>query len=182
MPKDMTATMPGTAIFERRESAARSYCRGIPTVFTKASGSVMTGADGRDYIDFLAGCSSLNYGHNDPDMKSALIDHIAGDGIAHGLDLHTTTKAAFLDAFERHILTPRGMDHRVMFTGPTGANAVEAAMKIARKSTGRTNVVAFTNGFHGVTMGALAATGNGYHRGGAGMETQGVTQIGRAHV
>ena len=177
MPKDMTATMPGTAIFERRESAARSYCRGIPTVFTKASGSVMTGADGRDYIDFLAGCSSLNYGHNDPDMKSALIDHITGDGIAHGLDLHTTTKAAFLDAFERHILTPRGMDHRVMFTGPTGANAVEAAMKIARKSTGRTNVVAFTNGFHGVTMGALAATGNGYHRGGAGMETQGVTRV-----
>lgn len=177
MPKDMTATMPGTAIFERRESAARSYCRGIPTVFTKASGSVMTGADGRDYIDFLAGCSSLNYGHNDADMKSALIDHIAGDGIAHGLDLHTTTKAAFLDAFERHILTPRGMDHRVMFTGPTGANAVEAAMKIARKSTGRTNVVAFTNGFHGVTMGALAATGNGYHRGGAGMETQGVTRV-----
>lgn len=177
MPKDMTATMPGTAIFERRESAARSYCRGNPTVFTKASGSVMTGADGRDYIDFLAGCSSLNYGHNDADMKSALIDHIAGDGIAHGLDLHTTTKAAFLDTFERHILTPRGMDHRVMFTGPTGANAVEAAMKIARKSTGRTNVVAFTNGFHGVTMGALAATGNGYHRGGAGMETQGVTRV-----
>lgn len=174
MPKDMTDTR---TIFDRRESAARSYCRGMPAVFASASGSEMTDADGRSWIDFLAGCSSLNYGHNDPDMKSALIDHIAGDGIAHGLDLHTNTKEAFLTAFEDHILAPRGMDHRVMFTGPTGANAVEAAMKIARKVTGRTNIIAFTNGFHGVTAGALAATGNGYHRGGAGMTLNGVTRM-----
>lgn len=180
MPKDMTATSldeATTDIFTRRESEARSYCRSIPAVFTSARGSILTDSAGTDYIDFLAGCSSLNYGHNDPDMKAALVEHLAGDGLAHGLDLHSTTKAAFLDALDRHILAPRGMDHRVMFTGPTGANAVEAAMKIARKSTGRTNIVAFTNGFHGVTMGALAATGNGYHRGGAGMETQGVTRL-----
>ena len=175
MPKDMTHT--ATDIFERRESAARSYCRGIPAVFASASGSILKDESGREFIDFLAGCSSLNYGHNDADMKAALVDHITADGLAHGLDLHTDTKAGFLDAFERHILQPRGMDHRVMFMGPTGANAVEAAMKIARKSTGRTNIIAFTNGFHGVTMGALAATGNGYHRGGAGMDTQGVTRM-----
>lgn len=175
MPKDMTHT--ATDIFERRESAARSYCRGIPAVFASASGSILKDENGREFIDFLAGCSSLNYGHNDADMKAALVDHISADGLAHGLDLHTDTKAGFLDAFERHILKPRGMDHRVMFMGPTGANAVEAAMKIARKSTGRTNIIAFTNGFHGVTMGALAATGNGYHRGGAGMDTQGVTRM-----
>lgn len=175
MPKDMTHT--ATDIFERRESAARSYCRGIPAVFASASGSILKDESGREFIDFLAGCSSLNYGHNDADMKAALIDHLTADGLAHGLDLHTDTKAGFLDAFERHILQPRGMDHRVMFMGPTGANAVEAAMKIARKSTGRTNIIAFTNGFHGVTMGALAATGNGYHRGGAGMDTQGVTRM-----
>lgn len=174
MPKDM---IQETSIYARRESEARSYCRGIPAAFSSASGSVMTDASGRRYIDFLAGCSSLNYGHNDPDMKAALVDHIMSDGIAHGLDLHTDAKGAFLEAFERHILKPRGMDHRVMFTGPTGANAVEAAMKIARKVTGRTNIIAFTNGFHGVTMGALAATGNGYHRGGAAMATQGVTRM-----
>ena len=177
MPNDMMTTDTDKTIFTRRESAARSYCRGIPNVFTSASGSIMRAEDGTEYIDFLAGCSSLNYGHNDPDMKAALVDHITNDGIAHGLDLHTTTKADFLDAFEKHILKPRGMDHRVMFMGPTGANAVEAAMKIARKSTGRTNIVAFTNGFHGVTMGALAATGNGYHRGGAGMDATGVTRM-----
>lgn len=177
MPKDMAKTIDDTDIFTRRESAARSYCRSIPAIFTRASGSVMHDADGASHIDFLAGCSSLNYGHNDPDMKAALIEHISNDGIAHGLDLHTDAKARFLDAFERHILAPRGMDHRVMFTGPTGANAVEAAMKMARKVTGRTNIIAFTNGFHGVTMGALAATGNGYHRGGAGIDAQGVTRL-----
>ena len=174
MPKDMTAI---SDIFERRESEARSYCRGFNTVFTKASGSMLTDHKGRSYIDCLAGCSSLNYGHNDPDMKTALVDHIMNDGLAHGLDLHTDTKADFLTAFETHILEPRGMDHRLMFVGPTGANAVEAAMKIARKATGRTNIIAFTNGFHGVTHGALAATGNGYHRGGAGTSLNGVTRM-----
>lgn len=174
MPKDM---MTDLSIFETRESEARSYCRGFPVLFSEASGSEMVTRDGTRYIDFLAGCSSLNYGHNDPDMKAALVDHITSDGIAHGLDLHTDTKAAFLQALDRHILRPRNMDHRVMFTGPTGANAVEAAMKIARKVTGRSNIIAFTNGFHGVTMGALAATGNGYHRGGAAMDLHGVTRL-----
>ena len=173
MPKDMNTV----SIFERRESEARSYCRGMPATFATARGSEITDDTGKTYIDFLAGCSSLNYGHNDPDMKAALIEHISNDGIAHGLDLHTNTKAAFLEAFEEHILEPRGMDHRVMFTGPTGANAVEAAMKIARKVTGRTNIIAFTNGFHGVTSGALSATGNSYHRGGAGTSLNGVTRM-----
>ncbi len=174
MSTDTSAVSP---IFARRESEARSYCRGFKTSFTSASGSEMTDNKGRTYIDFLAGCSSLNYGHNDPDMKAALIEHIAGDGIAHGLDMHTDTKAAFLEAFEKHILAPRKMDHKVMFTGPTGANAVEAAMKLARKVTGRNNIISFTNGFHGVTMGALTATGNGYHRGGASAPLNGVTRM-----
>ncbi|MDK3074591.1 diaminobutyrate--2-oxoglutarate transaminase [Sedimentitalea sp. JM2-8] len=170
-------TTSQTAIFERRESEARSYCRGFNRVFETARGSEITDTGGNTFIDFLAGCSSLNYGHNDPDMKTALIAHMIDDGLTHGLDLHTDTKAEFLDAFETHILKPRDMDHKVMFTGPTGANAVEAALKLARKVTGRSNIVAFTNGFHGVTMGALAATGNGYHRGGAHAELSGVTRL-----
>ena len=165
MPKDMAQN---TTIFTRRESEARSYCRGMNAVFTRASGSEMFDEEGNRYIDFLAGCSSLNYGHNDPDMKSALVDHITADGIAHGLDFHSDTKAAFLTAYEEKILKPRGMDYKVMMTGPTGTNAVEAAIKLARKVTGRTNVISFTNGFHGMTMGALALTGNAGKRGGAG--------------
>jgi diaminobutyrate-2-oxoglutarate transaminase len=162
------------SIFERRESSVRSYCRSIPATFVSAEGSTLTDERGRRYIDFLAGCASLNYGHNDPDMKAALIAHIAGNGLAQGLDLHTAQKRAFLEALERIVLEPRGLPHRVQFTGPTGANAVEAAMKLARKVTGRTTVVAFTNGYHGVSTGALAATGNKKHRAGAGQPLQSV--------
>jgi diaminobutyrate-2-oxoglutarate transaminase len=162
-------------IFERRESRVRSYCRAFPEVFLSASGSAMITEGGSRYIDFLAGCSTLNYGHNHPELKQALLDYIAADGVAHGLDMHTRAKAKFLDTLERCILKPRGMDYRAMFTGPTGANAVEAALKTARKVTGRTNVIAFTNGFHGMTLGALALTGNSGKRGGAGLPLSGVT-------
>lgn len=165
MPTVMSADK---SVFSRRESEARSYSRSFDTVFVKAVGSELADADGRTYIDFLAGCSSLNYGHNDPDMKEALIEHIQADGLAHGLDMHTDTKARFLRTFEEIVLQPRGMDYKVMMTGPTGTNAVEAALKLARKVTGRKNVIAFTNGFHGMTLGALAATGNAGKRAGSG--------------
>ncbi|WP_135501984.1 diaminobutyrate--2-oxoglutarate transaminase [Roseovarius aestuariivivens] len=155
-------------IFSRRESQVRSYCNSFPTSFVKAKGSIMTDDQGREYIDFLAGCSSLNYGHNDPDMQAALIEHIQSDGVTHGLDMYTDTKARFLEAFEDIILKPRDMDHKVMMVGPTGTNAVEAAMKLARKVTGRRNIIAFTNGFHGMTLGALSCTGNAGKRAGAG--------------
>ncbi len=159
-----TRSAQGSEIFVRRESEARSYCRKYDAVFEKAKGSFLYDSAGNEYIDFLAGCSSLNYGHNDDDLKSALLEHIARDGVCHGLDLYTDEKSAFLSAFETLILKPRELDYKVQFTGPTGANAVEAAMKLARKITGRRTIVAFTNGFHGVTQGALAATGARYHR------------------
>lgn len=161
-------------VFERRESRVRSYSRSFPTVFERAEGVWLHDAKGRAYIDFLSGCSTLNYGHNHPVLKQALIDYIAGDGLTHSLDMHSTAKADFIEAFEARILKPRNLDYRLQFPGPTGANAVEAALKLARKVTGRTNVIAFTNGFHGVTLGALAATGNGHHRGGAGVPLGGV--------
>ena len=174
----MTTDISGdTTIFERRESQVRSYCRSFDAVFTRATGSTMHDTQGNSYTDFLSGCSSLNYGHNDPDMKAALMAHIADDGIAHALDMYTGPKAAFLETFERLVLAPRGMDHKIMMTGPTGANAVEAAIKLARKVTGRTNVIAFTNGFHGMTLGALALTGNSGKRNGAGVPLNGVTHL-----
>ena len=166
-----------TDIYTRRESQARSYCRAFPVSFSKAQNATLTDSEGRSYTDFLAGCSSLNYGHNDPDMKEALIAHITRDGVTHGLDMHTDAKAEFLDAFERLILKPRDMDYKFMFTGPTGTNAVEAAMKLARKTTGRDTIIAFTNGFHGMTMGALAATGNAGKRAGAGTTLSGVVRM-----
>lgn len=160
-------TQPKSKIFDEMESQVRGYCRHFDGIFDSAEGSTIRTAEGKVYIDFLAGCASLNYGHNDPDMKAALVAHLSRDGIAHGLDLHTSEKSAFLETFRDTILSPRGLDYRVQFTGPTGANAVEAALKLARKVTGRTTVIAFTNGYHGVSLGALAATGNAFNRRGA---------------
>lgn len=164
-----TNRKPDTAIYERRESAVRSYARSMPRQFNRAEGVWMHDNQGGRYLDFLSGCSTLNYGHNHPVLKQVLLDYIAADGITHGLDLHTDAKAAFLETLETTILTPRGLDYRAMFTGPTGTNAVEAAIKLARKVTGRELVIAFTNGFHGMTLGALACTGNATKRGGAGV-------------
>lgn len=172
-----TVTAGEVTVFERRESQVRSYCRSFDAVFSRATGSTLYDNEGNSYTDFLSGCSSLNYGHNDPDMKAALMAHIADDGIAHALDMYTDPKADFLETFERLVLAPRGMDHKVMMTGPTGTNAVEAAIKLARKVTGRTNVIAFTNGFHGMTLGALALTGNSGKRAGAGLPLSGVTHL-----
>ncbi|WP_344942689.1 diaminobutyrate--2-oxoglutarate transaminase [Terrabacter ginsenosidimutans] len=151
-------------IFHRQESQVRSYCRSFDAVLNSARGSIVRDVRGREYIDFLAGAGSLNYGHNDPDLKRALLAYISGDGIAHSLDLHTAAKGDFLEALAALVLAPRDLEYRVQFTGPTGTNAVEAALKLARKVTGRRNVIAFTHGFHGVSLGALAATANGHHR------------------
>jgi diaminobutyrate-2-oxoglutarate transaminase len=161
--------IPDIAIYQRRESGVRSYSRAMPRQFGRAQGVWIHDSQNGRYLDFLAGCSTLNYGHNHPVLKQALLDYIESDGIAHALDLHTDAKTEFLETFESVILKPRGLDYRAMFTGPTGTNAVEAAIKLARKVTGRELVVAFTNGFHGMTLGALACTGNAAKRGGAGV-------------
>ena len=149
-----------TQILERMESEVRTYSRSFPVVFTKARNARLTDESGREYIDFLAGAGTLNYGHNNPQIKQALLDYLAEDNIIHGLDFWTEAKRHYLETLEEVILKPRGLDYKVQFPGPTGTNAVEAAIRLARNAKGRHNIVTFTNGFHGVTMGALATTGN----------------------
>ncbi|MCF6523342.1 diaminobutyrate--2-oxoglutarate transaminase [Streptomyces sp. JJ36] len=165
----MTITQPDLSVFETVESEVRSYCRGWPTIFDRAQGSHMYDEDGHTYLDFFAGAGTLNYGHNNPVLKRALIDYIERDGVTHGLDMSTTAKRAFLETFQETILKPRGMNHKVMFPGPTGTNAVEAALKLARKVKGREAIVSFTNAFHGMSLGSLAVTGNAFKRAGAGI-------------
>ena len=162
-------------IFEDIESEVQSYARSFPVVFDRASGSCLYDTDNRRYLDFLAGAGTLNYGHNHPVLKEALLAYISQDGITHGLDMHTRAKERFLNSLQDIILAPRNLDYVVQFTGPTGTNAVEAAMKLARNVTGRHNIISFSNGFHGVSLGAMAATGNSHHRGAAGMPLSGVT-------
>ena len=125
--------------------------------------------DGHEYLDFFAGAGSLNYGHNNPVLKRALIDYLERDGVTHGLDMSTTAKRAFLESFQNYVLRPRDLPYKVMFPGPTGTNAVESALKLARKVKGREAIVSFTNAFHGMSLGSLAVTGNAFKRAGAGI-------------
>ncbi|MGO2048736.1 MAG: diaminobutyrate--2-oxoglutarate transaminase [Brachybacterium tyrofermentans] len=151
------------------ESEVRSYSRSWPVSFTHAKGSTLVAEDGREYTDFFAGAGTLNYGHNHPELKKVVIDHFLEDRVVHGLDMFTDVRSRFLETFNDLILSPRGLDYKVSFPGPGGTNAVEAALKLARKVTGRESVVNFTNAFHGMTLGALSVTGNSLKRGGAGI-------------
>ncbi|WP_210394798.1 diaminobutyrate--2-oxoglutarate transaminase [Motiliproteus sediminis] len=164
-------------IFDEIESEVQSYARSFPRIFNKAQGEMLYDEEGTQYLDFLAGAGTLNYGHNNPIFKEKLLEYIHSDGITHGLDLHTKAKGEFLEAFNDKILKPRGLDYVMQFTGPTGTNAVEAAMKLARNIKGRENIISFTNGFHGVSLGSLAATGNSHHRGAAGVALGGTSRV-----
>lgn len=163
--------------FRRMESEVRGYCRMFPTVFKTANGHTLVDEAGDEYIDFFSGAGALNYGHNNPHLRKPLMDYLAAGGVTHALDMATTAKRDFLEAIDKLLLKPRGMDYKVMFPGPTGTNAVEAALKLARKVTGRTNVIAFTNGFHGMTLGSLALTGNAGKRSGAGVSLTDTTHM-----
>ena len=166
-----------TSVFENIESNVRSYCRNFPTVFTKAKGSVMTDENGTEYIDFFAGAGALNYGHNPEQINQKLISYLQSDGIVHSMDMYTVPKREFLEYFQANILSPRGLNYKIQFAGPTGTNAVEAAVKIARKATGRQNIFAMMGAFHGMTLGALALTTDRCSREGAGQILPNVTHI-----
>lgn len=124
----------------------------------------MTDETGKNYIDFFAGAGTLNYGHNNERINNALIEYIQKKGPHHTLDMATTAKKRFLTKLNDTILQPRNLDYKVQFTGPTGTNSVETAIKLARMVKGRSNIVAFTNAFHGLTMGSLSITGNNFYR------------------
>jgi len=154
--------------FERHESEVRSYIRAFPAVFERAAGSHLFDEQGREYIDFFSGAGALNYGHNHPEIKQSVLGYLAEDGITHSLDMATRAKRTFIERFYETVLWPRGLDYKFLFPGPTGTNAVEASLKLARKATGRENIFAFQGGFHGMTLGALAITSNPTKRNGAG--------------
>jgi diaminobutyrate-2-oxoglutarate transaminase len=154
---------------ERFESEVRIYSRSFPAVFARANGSVMVDAGGKNYLDFFSGAGALNYGHNNPRLKRRVMEYLEGDGIIHGLDMATEARERFMERFNEVILKPRKLEYKIQFTGPTGTNAVEAALKLARKFTGRHTVVHFLNSFHGMSMGSLGVTGNVSKRAGAGV-------------
>jgi diaminobutyrate-2-oxoglutarate transaminase len=151
-------------IFQQRESQVRSYSRTFPTIFTRAKEAYLYDTQDKQYIDFLSGAGTINYGHNNAAMKQAIIDYLQTDGVVHSLDMATTAKQQFLEKFESVILKPRNLDYKIQFSGPTGTNAVEAALKLARKIKKRANIIAFSQSFHGLSSGALSVTSNAFYR------------------
>lgn len=147
-------------VFDRVESEVRNYCRSWPTVFATAQGSKVYDRHGNVYLDFFAGAGALNYGHNHPLLKEALLRYLREDCVVHSLDMSTLAKEHFLDRFCADALAPRNLEYKVQFTGPSGTEAVEAAIKLCRKYTGRTRMASFTNAFHGMTLGSLSASSN----------------------
>ncbi len=166
-----------TSIFDKYESEVRSYCRNFPAVFTKAKDSVIYAEDGKEYIDFFCGAGALNYGHNNDYIKEQIISYLQSDGIIHSLDMFTAAKRDFIEFFESKVLEPRGFNYKIQFPGPTGTNAVEAALKLARKAKKRNNIFAFMGAFHGMTLGSLSMTTDRDSRQGAGVVLTDVTHI-----
>ncbi len=163
--------------FERYESNVRGYPRSWPAIFDTALNAKQWDVDGKEYIDFFAGAGVLNFGHNNPAMRDALVDYLQSNGVSHSLDMSSRSKQDFIERFQDIILKPRRLDYKMQFTGPTGANVVEAALKLARKVTGRRDIVAFSNAFHGMTLGALACTGNEKFRYAAGVDLPNVIRV-----
>lgn len=164
-------------IFETYESEVRSYCRQYRNVFYKAKNEFIYSEDGKEYIDFLAGAGALNYGHNNEYIKQYLLEYIEQDGITQGLDMYTSAKQNFISEFVENILKPRDLQYKIQFCGPTGTNAIEAALKLARKVKKRNNIFAFMGSFHGMSLGSLATTSSLSSRGGAGVQLSNVTFI-----
>ena len=159
----VTGPVPGPRSIElltrqdQRESRARVYPRHIPIAVEKASGSFVQDLDGNIFIDFLTGAGVLSLGHNHPELVRAVTDQLGQ--LVHGLDLPTPAKDAFTDA-QLSMLPPGMRDRtRIHFCGPTGANAVDAAIKLCKTATGRDEVVSFQGGFHGTTHMGMALTG-----------------------
>jgi diaminobutyrate-2-oxoglutarate transaminase len=169
MTESTTAPTNKPDIFETRESAVRSYCRSWPATFARSLGAKQWDEDGNEYLDFFSGAGALNYGHNNPVVMNPLIEYLQSGAVLHSMDMKTPAKREFLQTFQDLILKPRGLDYSVMFPGPTGTNTVEAALKLARKVTGRQHMLSFTNAFHGMTLGSLSVTGNSMKREGAGI-------------
>ncbi|MEV1080420.1 diaminobutyrate--2-oxoglutarate transaminase family protein [Streptomyces sp. NPDC050211] len=145
-----------------RESAARTYARALPIVPVRARGLTIEGADGRRYLDCLSGAGTLALGHNHPVVLEAIRKVLDSGAPLHVLDLATPVKDAFITELF-HTLPPGLADHaRVQFCGPAGTDAVEAAFKLVRSATGRTGMLAFTGAYHGMTAGALEASGHAF--------------------
>ncbi|WP_425841327.1 diaminobutyrate--2-oxoglutarate transaminase family protein [Streptomyces fractus] len=142
-----------------RESAARTYARALPIVPVRARGLTIEGADGRRYLDCLSGAGTLALGHNHPVVLEAIRTVLDSGAPLHVLDLATPVKDAFTTELFRTLPPGLADRARIQFCGPAGTDAVEAALKLVRTATGRSGLLSFAGAYHGMTAGALEASG-----------------------
>jgi diaminobutyrate-2-oxoglutarate transaminase len=143
-----------------RESNARSYPRRIPLALKRARGIYVEDVEGRIFIDCLAGAGTLALGHNHPVVLQAIEQILRDESPLHTLDLTTPVKDRFMQDVFDALPAQFARDARIQFCGPTGADAVEAALKLVKIATGRATTLAFHGAYHGMTQGALNLMGN----------------------
>jgi acetylornithine/succinyldiaminopimelate/putrescine aminotransferase len=125
----------------------------------KAEGSKMWDADGKEYIDLIAGISVCNVGHRHPDVVAAIKKQ--ADEYLHIMvygELVENPQVHYAKQLTAHL--PENLNS-VFFTA-SGSEATEGAMKLAKRFTGRTSIVSFKNSYHGSTQGALSVMGSEY--------------------
>ena len=142
------------------ESSARSYPRKFPFALRKAKGSWVEDVEGNRYLDFLCGAGTLALGHNDDEVNRAMMNLIASDAPLHTLDLTTPVKDRFVQTILDNLPGHLSQDAKIQFCSPSGTDATDAAIKLCKTATGRSTVIAFSGGYHGMGHGALALTGN----------------------
>lgn len=145
-------------ILERFESVVQSSVRTAPIIFDKAGGSELFDERGKRYIDFHAAGGSQTFGHNNIKVCSALIDYLCNDRIIQTCDRSSTAKRKFVETFVTRILQPRKLTHKILFTDPGHGFAAEVALRVARRHTKRSGVIAFTNSSHGLTEASPTVT------------------------
>ncbi|MDA9405343.1 diaminobutyrate--2-oxoglutarate aminotransferase [Bradyrhizobium sp. CCBAU 45384] len=144
-------------------------------ILSRARGSIALTVDGRRIIDFYSGAGSLNYGHNNHQIREAILEYLTSDAVVSGFDMATSAELRFVDTFRSVVLRERGLlPYHFKFTGPSDAIAIDAAMDLSRKVTGRQNIVLFTSGHSGVSPGSIALCRGGLRRTGVDLSPRGL--------
>lgn len=145
---------------QERESNAKTYSRTFNKIFVKGNLCQITDSDGKVYLDCLACAGALPLGHNHPYIKQKIIDYLNSDGLQQALDLATPAKISFVETLYKMLPKSFAPTAKIHFCGPTGADGVEAAIKLFKTHTGRHSILSFHGAYHGMTMGALSLMGN----------------------
>ncbi len=138
------------------EGSVVSYPRNMPIAIKRAKGAVIEDVDGNYFLDFFAGCGVLNVGHNNEEVLEFVRKQ--QNELIHALDFPTENKMTLIQNILNHLPENLRNKFKVSFGGPTGSDAVEAAIKLAKIKTKRDGIIAFSGGYHGMSSGALAVT------------------------